>query len=186
MVISEVGSKSQHVPVVPGKWVAEACDDLHAGATYIVAEGRESGTVGLYEADGSIREHVVDALLAAVPSERWIFEAPRSVQQAWFIRQLGPGVNLGNVAATDIIALETLRLGLRADTADIAVGTSRDRPGGTLVHGRLPVPTSVEAATGRRLETPGRSSHLANRRSVTRKAAVVQRDEPSEIRAAGT
>ena len=36
--------------------------------------------------------------------------------QAWFVKQFGPGVNLGNIPPEEVIALETLRLGLRSDT----------------------------------------------------------------------
>ena len=45
-----------------------------------------------------------------------IFEAPTKASQAWFVKQLGPNVNLGNIPPDEVIALETLRLGLRADT----------------------------------------------------------------------
>jgi (2R)-phospho-3-sulfolactate synthase (ComA) len=37
-------------------------------------------------------------------------------QQAWFVRQFGADVNLGNVAPASVLSLETLHLGLRADT----------------------------------------------------------------------
>jgi phosphosulfolactate synthase len=90
--------------------------DLEAGATWVVAEGRESGTVGLYDADHVVREDLVKAILTWIPQDRVIFEAPVKSQQAWFIRQLGPDVNVGNVAPASVLPLETLRLGLRADT----------------------------------------------------------------------
>ena len=51
--------------------------------------------------------------------DRVLFEAPRKDQQAWLIREFGPDVNLANIATGDVLALETLRLGLRADTFDI-------------------------------------------------------------------
>jgi (2R)-phospho-3-sulfolactate synthase (ComA) len=39
------------------------------------------------------------------------------------IRAVGPGVNLGNVAAADVIGVETLRRGLRGDTLlDLTTG----------------------------------------------------------------
>ena len=91
--------------------------DLEAGAAFVIAEGRESGTVGLYHPDGRVREPLVSALLARVPADRIIFEAPSPAQQKWFVRHLGVDVNLGNVATDEVIALETLRRGLRADTA---------------------------------------------------------------------
>jgi phosphosulfolactate synthase len=115
VVLSEVGSKDPRARAVPAAWADEVSRDLDAGATWVVAEGRESGTVGLYEPDGSVRESLVDALVAVSP-DRILFEAPRKDQQAWLIRRLGPDVNLGNVAPTEVMGLEALRLGLRADT----------------------------------------------------------------------
>jgi phosphosulfolactate synthase len=116
-VLAEVGSKDPQVPVRPSAWVTQMEADLDAGAAFVLAEGRESGTVGLYHPDGRIREPLVSALVARVPAERIIFEAPAPAQQKWFVRHLGVDVNLGNVAPDEVIALETLRRGLRADTA---------------------------------------------------------------------
>jgi len=116
-VLAETGAKDGSVPVVPQRWVAEMEADLAAGARWAIAEGRESGTVGLFDADGRVREQLVELIAARLPLERVIFEAPRKSQQAWFVRQFGPQVSLGNVALDDILPLETLRLGLRADTA---------------------------------------------------------------------
>jgi phosphosulfolactate synthase len=84
----------------------------------VIAEGRESGTVGLYHPDQGVREDLVAAILDRTPQDKIIFEAPRKGQQAWFVRQLGADVNLGNVPPASVLALETLRLGLRADTAE--------------------------------------------------------------------
>src|SRR6266545_1801394 len=111
------GAKDGRVPVVPVHWVDEMRRDLDAGARWVIAEGRESGTVGLFRRDGSVREELVEAIANHVPLDRVIFEAPLKAQQAWFIRFLGPGVNLGNVPPEEMLPLETLRLGLRADTA---------------------------------------------------------------------
>jgi phosphosulfolactate synthase len=90
--------------------------DLDAGASWVIAEGRESGTVGLYHADHGVREDLVAAILSWIPPDRVIFEAPAKSQQAWFVRELGANVSIGNVAPGSVLALETLRLGLRADT----------------------------------------------------------------------
>src|SRR6266542_4086464 len=116
-VLAETGAKDGRVPVVPVHWVDEMRRDLDAGARWVIAEGRESGTVGLFRRDGSVREELVEAIANHVPLDRVIFEAPLKAQQAWFIRFLGPGVNLGNVPPEEMLPLETLRLGLRADTA---------------------------------------------------------------------
>ena len=120
-VLAEVGAKEPDAPVHAYTWAEEAAGDLDAGATWVVAEGRESGTVGLYSADGSVRTELVDALLRAT-RHRVVFEAPRKDQQAWFIRRLGPEVSLGNVVPAEVLGLEALRLGLRADTIELSCG----------------------------------------------------------------
>ena len=84
-----------------------------------MTEGRESGTVGTYDASGAVIEEVVDAVVGVAGHDRILFEAPRREQQAWCINRFGPGVNLGNVALDDAVNVEALRLGLRADTAVI-------------------------------------------------------------------
>jgi phosphosulfolactate synthase len=117
VVLAEAGVKDAAAPVAAAEWADEMDADLAAGARWVVAEGRESGTVGLYDPDGGVRVSLVEELAAAVPVERVIFEAPAKAQQAWFVRRFGPDVNLGNVPPDDVLALETLRLGLRADTA---------------------------------------------------------------------
>ena len=119
VVLSECGSKDPAVDVVATSWVAEMRGDLDAGASLLIAEARESGTVGLYGPDGRVRAELVDALVADLPPDRIIFEAPRKDQQAWFVRRLGPSASLGNIPADEVIALETLRLGLRSDTLDL-------------------------------------------------------------------
>lgn len=118
-VLSECGSKNPRADVVAADWVSEMEGDLEAGASLLIAEARESGTVGLYDAAGEVRTELVEALIAKLPYEKIIFEAPRKDQQAWFIRRLGPAASLGNIAAEEVIALETLRLGLRSDTLDL-------------------------------------------------------------------
>lgn len=117
IVLAETGAKDGHAPVVTEQWLTEMEADLAAGATWVIAEGRESGTVGLYHDDGSVRVELVEAIAARLPVDRVIFEAPMKAQQVEFIRRFGAGVNLGNVAPDEVLPLETLRLGLRADTA---------------------------------------------------------------------
>ena len=119
VVLSEVGSKDPAEHPSAAEWTAEVAGDLDAGARWVIAEGRESGTVGLYRADGSVREDLVDATLRGGGLDTVLFEAPRKDQQAWFIRQYGPEVNLANIALEETLALETLRLGLRADTCEV-------------------------------------------------------------------
>ncbi|MGE5719410.1 MAG: phosphosulfolactate synthase, partial [Nocardioidaceae bacterium] len=120
-VLAEVGSKDPGTEPAPDMWADEIASDLRAGARWVIAEGRESGTVGLYRADGSVREDVVAAAVRGGGTDRVLFEAPRKDQQAWLIRKLGPEVNLANIAPDDALALETLRRGLRADTFQMAM-----------------------------------------------------------------
>jgi phosphosulfolactate synthase len=115
-VVSEVGMKDPSSVLTPATWVELARADLDAGASAVLTEGRESGNVGLYAADGSVRAEVVDALVDGIGPDHLIFEAPHRPQQAWLIRRIGPDVNLANVAPREAVGLEALRLGLRADT----------------------------------------------------------------------
>jgi phosphosulfolactate synthase len=123
VVLAETGAKEGNYPPTPAEWGEEMARDLDAGASWVIAEGRESGTVGLYHSDQGIREDLVSAILAWVPADKVIFEAPGKSQQAWFVRQLGADVNIGNVAPASVLALETLRLGLRADTVSVGALT---------------------------------------------------------------
>ena len=116
VVFVEVGSKDGRLAPSGDLWIRQASEALEAGAQAIVCEGRVSGDAGLYWPDGSIRDELVEALVGAAGVERLIFEAPRRMQQAWLVRHFGPDVNLGNVLPHDLIAVESLRLGLRSDT----------------------------------------------------------------------
>lgn len=118
-VISEVGYKdserSQHLH--PARWIEYLAADLDAGARYVVSEARESGTSGICRPDGTVRYGLIDEIIASpLPANALIFEAPTKALQTYFIKLLGPNVNLANVSFADPIALETLRLGLRSDT----------------------------------------------------------------------
>ncbi len=116
IVLAEVGAKDPQVRMTPGEWAEAAARDLAAGATWILAEGRASGTVGIYTGSGAVREDVVGALVDAAGTDGVVFEAPREDQQAWFVRRFGPDVNLANIRPAGALGLETLRLSLRADT----------------------------------------------------------------------
>jgi len=116
IVLAEVGPKDPGAQMAPGQWAEAISRDLDAGATWVLAEGRASGTVGLYTPSGAVREEIVGALVAVADPGVIVFEAPREGQQAWFVRRFGPDVNLANVAPGDALGLETLRLALRADT----------------------------------------------------------------------
>ncbi len=117
-VISEVGSKDVQKIFAPYKWIQLMKAEMEAGSWKVIAEARESGNVGIYRDSGEVRQGLVDEILTQIAAEDIIWEAPQKPQQVWFIKLLGSNVNLGNIAPTDMIPLETLRLGLRSDTFD--------------------------------------------------------------------
>lgn len=116
-VLAEVGNKDADFIMAPYVWVEQIEAELAAGAWKVIAEARETGTAGIYRADGEVRMGLIDEIVHAVPVERLLFEAPQKEQQVWFLRRFDSEVNLGNIAPRDVLSLETLRLGLRADTA---------------------------------------------------------------------
>lgn len=115
-IVSEIGSKNPNDIIPPYKWVEMIERELDAGATKIICEARESGTVGVFRPNGEVRTGLIDEIADQVPVEKLIFEAPQKEQQVWFIRKFGSNVNLGNVQPSEVIPVETLRLGLRGDT----------------------------------------------------------------------
>jgi len=117
-VISEVGFKDADRSdlLSPRRWIEYSEDDLSAGASLVTLEARESGSSGICHADGQLRIGLVEELVSELPVEQLMFEAPTTSLQAHMVKRVGPDVNLGNVAPTAVLALETLRLGLRADT----------------------------------------------------------------------
>ncbi len=115
-VLSEVGSKDAEKIMPPYKWVQLIQAELEAGSWKVICEARESGNVGLFRANGEVRSGLVDEIVDSIDHRRLIFEAPQKAQQVWFIKHSGPNVNLGNIAAEDVMSLETIRLGLRGDT----------------------------------------------------------------------
>jgi phosphosulfolactate synthase len=121
-VFAEVGEKDPNALLAPYRWVQLIRDSLAAGATKVICEGRATGDAGMYRPNGEPREGLIDEVLHELHAERLIFEAPLKHQQVWFIEHIGPGVNLGNVRPPDVISLETLRLGLRADTLKLFHG----------------------------------------------------------------
>jgi phosphosulfolactate synthase len=118
-VLSEVGSKDAAHIIPPYKWIELMKAELNAGSTYVIAEAREAGTVGIYRGTGEVREGLVQEILTQIPSEKIIWEAPQKSQQLYFIELLGCNVNLGNIAPAEVIPLEAMRIGLRGDTFDL-------------------------------------------------------------------
>jgi phosphosulfolactate synthase len=121
-VLSEVGSKDNERILPPYRWVQDIQAELEAGSWKVICEARESGTAGLYRANGEVRTGLVDEIVDLIDRDRLIFEAPQKAQQVWFIRHLGTNVNLGNISPEEVIPLETLRLGLRSDTLFVFLG----------------------------------------------------------------
>lgn len=117
-VISEIGSKDKDKVQVtpPYKWIQLMQAELDAGSKFLVAEAKETGTVGLYRDSGEVREGLVDEILTRIPADRIIWEAPLKDQQLFFIRTIGCNANLGNIASSEVIALEAMRIGLRGDS----------------------------------------------------------------------
>ncbi|MGZ8795182.1 MAG: phosphosulfolactate synthase [Gaiellaceae bacterium] len=115
-VLSEVGSKDSEAVFAPYEWVRWIKEELAAGAWKVITEGREGGTAGIYRPTGEMRTGLVEEIVHEVELDLLLFEAPSKASQAWFIKQFGPAVNLGNIPPDEVIPLETLRRGLRGDT----------------------------------------------------------------------
>lgn len=118
-VLSEVGSKDAAHIIPPYKWIELMRAELNAGSSYVIAEAREAGNVGIYRGTGEVREGLVQEILTQIPGEKILWEAPQKAQQLYFIELLGCNVNLGNIAPTEVIPLETMRIGLRGDTFNL-------------------------------------------------------------------
>ena len=118
-VLSEVGSKDATNIMPPYKWIEQMSAELEAGASYVIAEAREAGNVGLYRDSGEVRQGLVNEILTKIPAEKILWEAPQKAQQLYFLQLVGCNANLGNIAPSEIIPLEAMRIGLRGDTFDL-------------------------------------------------------------------
>jgi phosphosulfolactate synthase len=115
-VLSEVGQKDRRRTLRVSQWIEQISEDLAAGAWKVIAEGRESGTIGLFNDDGSVQTALVEEIVDKIALDDLIFETPQKDQQVWMVRHFGPNVNLGNIAPHDVISVETIRQKLRGDT----------------------------------------------------------------------
>lgn len=115
-VLSEVGSKDAAHILPPYKWIELMRAELEAGSSYVIAEAREAGNVGIYRSSGEVREGLVQEILTQIPVAKIIWEAPQKAQQVYFLELCGCNVNLGNIAPNEVIPLEATRIGLRGDT----------------------------------------------------------------------
>ena len=118
-VLSEVGSKDAAHIIPPYKWIELMRAELEAGSTYVIAEAREAGNVGIYRGSGEVREGLVQEILTQIPEEKILWEAPQKGQQLYFLELIGCNVNLGNIAPNEVIPLEAMRIGLRGDTFNL-------------------------------------------------------------------
>jgi phosphosulfolactate synthase len=115
-VLSEVGSKDSSVEYSADEWVRWLNEELAAGAWKVITEAREGGTAGIFDSSGGMRTELIGEIALAVGPANVVFEAPSKAAQAWFIKEFGPSVNLGNIPPEEAIAVATLRYGLRGDT----------------------------------------------------------------------
>lgn len=115
-VIAEVGSKDADKEMPVSQWKREIDLFLNAGCHYVITEGRDSGTAGIYERNGNVKGSFIEELIKEIDVKRVIFEAPTPKHQMYFINQIGANVNLGNVKLDDALVLETQRKGLRSET----------------------------------------------------------------------
>jgi len=117
-VISEVGKKDPKLQPEPDRLAEQIARDLKNGVEFVVVEARESGQgVGIFDENGEVNSDFFHRLTSQIDQpEKLIWEAPLKRQQALLIKKYGHNVNLGNVAPTDLLGLEALRMGLRWDT----------------------------------------------------------------------
>lgn len=120
-VFTEIGSKDVDTIMAPSKWISRLTEALEAGSSYVIAEGRDSGTAGIFRGSGEIRTGLIEDIGAMVPIEKLILEAPTQKSQMYMINRFGPDVNLGNIKPEDVLILESQRQGLRYETFELAV-----------------------------------------------------------------
>jgi phosphosulfolactate synthase len=125
-VLSEVGSKDSSVEFTAEEWIRMLREELTAGAWKVITEARESGTAGIFDSSGGMRTQLINEIAMDVGPANVVFEAPTKAAQAWFVKQFGPSVNLGNIPPEEVIPLATLRYGLRGDTLkEVLLGGER-------------------------------------------------------------
>lgn len=115
-VLAEVGSKDTEADMSISEWKNEFVQLFEAGSTYVITEGRDSGTSGIYQKNGNVKTNLISELINGLDVNKIIFEAPTSSQQMFFINEIGTNVNLGNVKIHDVLQLEVQRCGLRSET----------------------------------------------------------------------
>lgn len=115
--LSEVGSKDPSKIVAPIKWCNQIKAELNAGSNLVILEGRESSNAGIYRESGELRKGLIEEILDSnIKITDLVFEANNKSNQVDFLSLYGANINFGNVSIEDVLPLETLRLGIRADT----------------------------------------------------------------------
>ncbi len=119
VVYTEVGKKASDYRAERNELLETLYSDLEAGASHVIVEARESGTVGIFDKDGRPDDQFVRDIVTSAgdKASKLIWEAPQKEQQVSLICTLGNAVNLGNISYQDVLSVETLRRGLRGDTA---------------------------------------------------------------------
>lgn len=127
LVLTEIGKKEADEAFYPELMGEQVKRDLDDGAFKVILEARESGKdVTIFNHQGNIEMGKMNKLLLSIPEqEQIIWEAPLKKQQVDFITMFGPNVNLGNIPPEEILALEALRSGLRADTFKLSLGDEK-------------------------------------------------------------
>lgn len=115
-VLSEIGSKVKGVELSNEVWVSQMKSELETGSWKVIAEARESGSIGIYDSEGKANRELIDAIMKEISVDEVLWEAPNTAQQTMFVKMLGANVNLGNIAPFEVVSLEALRCGMRGDT----------------------------------------------------------------------
>ncbi|MGD9002192.1 MAG: phosphosulfolactate synthase, partial [Anaerolineae bacterium] len=114
-VLTEVGKKSPDDKIAIPEMQRLIAHDVELGAIQVIIEAREAGRgVGVFDKAGDVDEGEVSLITEGVDDlNKVMWEAPLKKQQQYLILRFGNNVNLGNVPTTDVLALESLRQGLR-------------------------------------------------------------------------
>lgn len=116
-VMTEIGKKSEGSRLSVSQLIEEYYRDLALGASYVIIEGRETGeNIGVFNERGEVDTNYVTQVYQMIDEQKLIWEAPKKMQQVQLLHLVGPSVNFGNIPMTEILSVEALRRGLRADT----------------------------------------------------------------------
>lgn len=116
-IITEIGKKQAGSITPIHELVNQFAQDILAGASYVIIEGRETGeNIGIFNKMGEVDALYVQEVNESIDCQKCIWETPKKAQQVDLMKLIGQNVNLGNIAPADILSVESLRQGLRADT----------------------------------------------------------------------